>query len=188
MEQNFSIFGITSPINQLVDADKDFDLMQTIEDYEVELYLSKNVYHHDLEDDPKDNFNYRYAIEAYYSEENDETYYYLMLIPTFGSLSAKRQADVRDMVGMDETDTPNEIDVHDYGIQIIMGRENVKGQYDKSVVDKIASVVDVIDRMRGFYLDKAQNRLGSTGWDMLDDYINGNDFLKATLDRYDSSK
>jgi hypothetical protein len=42
--------------------------------------------------------------------------------------------------------------------------------------------------MRGLYLDKAQNRLGSTGWDMLDDYINGNDFLKATLDRYDSSK
>lgn len=184
MEQNFSIFGMTCPNNQLVSVDKDFNLEQTIDDYEIELYLSKNVYHHDLEDDPKDNFDYRYAIEAYYSEENDETYYYLMLIPTFGSLSAKRQADVRDMVGADDDFTPNEIDVHDYGMQIIMAREDVKGKYDKSIMDKIASVVDFIDRMRGFYFDKAQNRIGTTGWDMLADWLKDEDSIQKTLDRY----
>lgn len=44
-------------------------------------------------------------------------------------------------------------------------------------LDKIASVCGNIDSLRGFYLDKPQNRIGTSGWDMLDDYINGKSFL-----------
>ena len=51
-------------------------------------------------------------------------------------------------------------------------------------MDKIASIVDNIDSLRGFYLDKAQNRIGTDGWMMLDDYINDVDFVKATLEKF----
>lgn len=183
MEQTFSVFNITSPINQLVDVEDKFDLVKTIEDDETEMYISKDVYHHDLEDDPKNNFDYRYAIEAWYNHEDNTTYYHLYLIPCFSSLSEKRKADVLEMIGDDDASYVTETDVHDYGMNLIFGREEQKGEYDKAVMDKIASVVDVIDRMRGFYLDKAQNRIGTTGWMLLDDYLNDVDFTKATLEK-----
>ena len=91
------------------------------------------------------------------------------MIPTFSSLSNKRQHDVMEYYGVDD---PNTIDVFDYGISIVFAREDTIGEYDKSIMDKIASIVDNIDSLRGFYLDKAQNHIGTDGWMMLDDYIN----------------
>lgn len=41
---------------------------------------------------------------------------------------------------------------------------------------------------RGFALDKAWNAIGSTGWDLLHDMINGDDFIKRTLNRYKESE
>ena len=78
-------------------------------------------------------------------------------------------------------DDPNTIDVFDYGISIVFDREDTIEEYDKSIMDKIASVVDSIDRLQGFYLDKTQNLIGTTGWMMLDDYINDANFITATL-------
>lgn len=50
--------------------------------------------------------------------------------------------------------------------------------------DEAASVVDNMNFMRGFYLDKAQNRIGTTGWDILNDLVgNGKSFIMAALDR-----
>ena len=69
-------------------------------------------------------------------------------------------------------DDPNTIDVFDYGISIVFAREDTIGEYDKSIIDKIASIVDNIDSLHEFYLDKAQNRIGTDGWMMIDYYIN----------------
>ena len=81
-------------------------------------------------------------------------------------------------------DDPNTIDVFDYGISIVFDREDTIEEYDKSIMDKIASIVDNIDSLRGFYLDKAQNLIGTDGWMMLDDYINDVNFVKATLEKF----
>ena len=54
-------------------------------------------------------------------------------------------------------DDPNTIDVFDYGISIVFAREDTIGEYDKSIIDKIASIVDNIDSLQGFYLDKEHN-------------------------------
>ena len=67
-----------------------------------------------------------------------------------------------------------------------MAAECIDGGFDKSVVDCIANVVDFIDNMRGFYLDRYQNRLGSTGWDYLYDFVKDVDCFKAALDRFKS--
>ena len=63
------------------------------------------------------------------------------MIPTFSSLSKKRQNDVVESSGVDD---PNTIDVFDYGISIVFDREDTIGEYDKSIIDKIASIVDNI--------------------------------------------
>ena len=41
-----------------------------------------------------------------------------------------------------------------------------------------------MNAMRGFYLDKPQNRIGSTGWDILNYLVgNGKDFISVAFDR-----
>jgi len=37
--------------------------------------------------------------------------------------------------------------------------------------------------MRGFYLDRAWNMIGTTGWDILKECVLGKDAIGASLDR-----
>lgn len=63
----------------------------------------------------------------------------------------------------------------------------IKSWRSKKITDKlndIATVVDTIDAMRGFYLDKAWNRMGTTGWDSLHEMVEGKDAIFATINRY----
>ena len=183
-QYNNSVFGISFQDSSLIDVESKFNLQREMDDYDdTTFYLSNDVYHHDQ--DPKFKFDYQYGIEAYmYNDENDHsihTFYTLYMIPTFGSLSKNNQNDVIDF---SDVDVPDTMDVFDYGIRIGFAREDVIGEYDKSIMDKIASIVDTIDSLQGFYLDKAQNRIGTDGWMMLDDYINDVDFTKATMKKF----
>ena len=181
---NNSVFGISFQDSSLIDVESKFNLEREMDDYDdTTFYLSNEVYHHDQ--DPEFKFDYQYGIEAYrYEYEHDHsihTFYTLYMIPTFSSLSKNRQDSVIDFSGIDD---PNTMDVFDYGISLVFAREDTIGEYDKSIMDKIASIIDPIDSFRGFYLDKAQNRIGTDGWMMLDDYINDVDFTKATLEKF----
>lgn len=187
--KNFTVFGITSPISQLVKVDDNFNQVRDFEYDDTEVYMSDKLYEHpELGEDIIDNFAYRYAIEAYEFTDDDNnpvTYYTLYLVPAFKSLSEKRKNDVIDFVGVEAPEYVTETDVMDYGMSIVMGRESYPGSYDKAVMDKIASIVDCIDGLRGFYLDKAQNRVGTSGWDMLGDFLKDEDFMKKTLEKWD---
>ena len=134
-------------------------------------YLSNKIYNQ--YQDPEFKFYCIYGIEYYRYEDEDDhsihTFYTLYIIPTFSSLSNKRQHDVMEYSGVDD---PNTMDVLEYGISIVFAREDTIGEYDKSIIDKIASIVDNIDSLQEFYLDKAQNRIGTDGLMMLDYYIN----------------
>lgn len=183
-QYNNSVFGIRFQDNSLIDVESKFNLEREMDDYDdTTVYLSNEVYHHDH--DPQFKFDYMYGIEAYrYEDENDHsihTVYTLYMIPTFSSLSKNRQDSVIDFSGVDD---PNTMDVFDYGMSLVFAREDTIGEYDKSIMDKIASIVYTIDSFKGFYLDKAQNRIGTDGWMMLDDYINDVDFTKATLEKF----
>ena len=188
-EFNNSVFGISFQDENLTVIENEFEIQREMDDYDdTTFYLSKRVYQHDL--DPDFKFEYQYGVEAYrYEDENDNTihtFYTLYLIPTFKSLCDTKQKDVQKDVlfftGNEEN--PNTMDVFDYGMNVILCMENTDGEYDKSVMDKIASVINMIDGLRGFYLDKIQNRIGTTGWMLLDDFINDKDSIKATLEKY----
>ena len=185
-QYNNSIFGIRFQDCNLINVESKFNLERDMDNYDdTTFYISKEVYHHDL--DPDFKFDYMYGIEAYrYEDEKDhavKTFYTLYMIPTFSSLSKNKQNDVIEYSGCDE---PNIMDVFNYGISIVFNSENIIGEYDKSIMDKIASIINPIDSFRGFYLDKAQNRIGTDGWMMLDDFINDVDFIKATFEQFKS--
>ena len=51
-------------------------------------------------------------------------------------------------------------------------------------LDTCAYISVAVNSIRGFALDKTWNAIGSTGWDLLYDMINGEDFITRTFNRY----
>jgi hypothetical protein len=41
----------------------------------------------------------------------------------------------------------------------------------------------MVDSMRGFYLDRQWNQIGTNGWDVLNEMVNGKDYIQASFDR-----
>lgn len=89
-------------------------------------------------------------------------------------------------------------DIMDYGLGIPTDNEQIYVPLDEDgeppydvietevVQDKIKSAIACIsgiDRMRGFYLDRAWNMVGTTGWDILKECVLGKDAIGASLDR-----
>ena len=63
----------------------------------------------------------------------------------------------------------------DYDVAIDLGLfRNIKEEgISESVLNKIASTIPTIDKTKGFFLDYPQTANGLTGWDFLEEYING---------------
>jgi len=170
------------------------DLFDCIRDTDDEvIFATKETYEHREEGL---NFDYKFVIRAENAyeltgEPEYENVWHLemLLVPTIDSLLPKNQKYLQDMVG--EDGEPNLIDLIDEGSYVQFGFEAVKVDPDKGYdavmnpkYDEAASVVDNMNAMRGFYLDKPWNKIGSTGWDILNGLVgNGKSFITAALDR-----
>ena len=170
------------------------DLFDCVRDADGEvIYESKQTYEHREEGL---NFDYKFVIRAedayeLTGEPEDENVWpmEMLLVPTIDSLLPKKQKALQDMVG--EDGEPSTIDLIDEGFYVQIGFEAVKVDpaegYDAVMnpkYDEAASVVDNMNAMRGFYLDKPLNMIGSTGWDILNELVgNGKSFITAALDR-----
>lgn len=164
-----SIFGIT--FNDVTKVDNIFN--EEFFESDNVFFESKETFTHEEEGLT---FNYKYAIEAVECE--GKIYYGLYLVPCADSLDRSKRGVIADFCGVDESDITI-YDIQSYGCGVLMGSEDViSEEIDTTYLDKIASVCGIIDSLRGFYLDKPQNRIGTSGWDMLDDYINGKSWLK----------
>lgn len=170
----YSIFGISfqtlSNVNDL------FDAISVDED--GALYESKETYTH-KEDGLT--FDYKYLIQGIWCEGS--IYYGLYLVPLANSLHKDKRASVARFCGLDESEiTP--FDVLSYGCGVLMGMESVKSDVIEDVyLNEIATATECVDSLRGFYLDRYQDKMGATGWDYLEDYINGDDAVKRALNR-----
>ena len=170
------------------------DLFDCVRDEDDEvIYESKQTYEHREEGL---NFDYKFVIRAENAYEltgepeyENVWHMEMLLVPTIDSLLPKRQKALQDMVG--EDGEPNIIDLIDEGSYVQIGFEAVKVDQDKGYdavmnpkYDEAASVVDNMNAMRGFYLDKPWNMIGSTGWDILNELVgNGKSFITAALDK-----
>lgn len=168
MEKN-KIFGIEFN-NTPIKVSEKFDEVYFDEDNVF--FVSKETFKHEEEGLT---FNYKYAIQAAYCE--GRIYYSLELVPCADSLCEKKRNDIISSCGCED----EEISIYDivsYGCSVSMGCESVESEeIDERYFDLIASVFETTDRLRGFYLDKYVNRIGNTGWDLLEDFINGIPYL-----------
>lgn len=174
-----TIFGIRFNAKQDFDINNEFEQVSSIEDGEEEnVFVSKKIYDHD--DDPDIKFKYQYVITCWVSPENNECYYQLRIVPTFDSLHQSRKDKVVDFCGCEQVSIS---DMIGYGMSVLMDSTSSENGYGQKIADNIAQVIDTIDSFFGFYLDKYQNRIGTTGWDMMSDFIKGEDWDKATFAR-----
>lgn len=180
------IFGISTDC----DNNKFEDKFDCLYDGCGAFYESKETFHHDDET----SFDYKFCVEVIDLDEacGDDKYgIELSLVPMFGSLNKKKQDSILSSCCIEENEV-NTYDIHQYGCSVPLGFVEIDNEgvsYDKckgvqSALAAIANVFESINGLRGFFLDKCVNGIGTTGWDLLNDYINGNDFVKATLERH----
>jgi len=157
--------------------------------------LSKELFTH--EEDGY-TFNYRYAIhvrdysDCFTDSELEEMgysgYIDLCLVVDAASLSAKAKESI---CGGDDL-TPNAVDIIEYGFGVSMSGEsiNLEGtEWEKqsALVDKLntlSHLVFGINSMRGFYLDRRLNGIGTTGWDVIHQCLHDVDMFQAPLERF----
>ena len=137
------------------------------------------------------NFKYRYAIrvldlEELSGEEGAPILIELLLVPSPESLCEKAIEDVGESFDWERDDLSIECkywDIAEYSYAVRMLEDSIKGvtedKYDllelepvKAKIEALVAVYEAVDRMRGFYLDRACNLTGTTGWDTLNNAIN----------------
>lgn len=186
------IFGIGFD-HEVIKADTLFDTFRDTDDDVI--MVSKATYHH-KEDNGSLDFKYKYVLHAknlYEMTGEDESHNKwalgLDLVPMPKSLVKKERISVASYYDMNV----GELDafaVHDYGLYVPLGEVvvDVSAGFDNVMPDKFnegASVVETINTMRGFYFDRPINRVGTTGWDLLNNWVgDGTDFITATLARH----
>ena len=156
---------------------------------------TKELYTHE-----EDNytFSYRYAVHVQdYSnclsdselEEMDYNGYIdLCLVIDATSLSTKTKESI---CGGDDF-SPTAIDIIENGYGVSMCGERItleSGEWKTQTIlaDKLNTLSHLvlgIDRMRGFYLDRRLNMIGTTGWDAIHQCLNDVDMFQAPLERF----
>lgn len=173
------VFGVTT--NSEIKFEDKFETL--FDDCEA-FFESKETFHHEDET----SFDYKYCVEVVPNEE--ETFIGLYIVPTFESLCQKEKESIMSHCCVDEGDV-NMFDICQYGDSILFGSISVPND-DKEwseceavtrALEDIANVFETMNSLRGFYLDKPVNIIGTTGWDLVESYMNGKDWIKTTLDR-----
>lgn len=180
------IFGIKTD----EDNNKFEDKFDTLYDDCGAFFESKETFHHEDET----SFDFKYCVEVcdLSSACGEEKYgIELAVVPMFNSLCEKQKKSILDCscVSEDEVTT---MDIYQEGTSIMIGYTDVPNEgkpWDEceGVVKALAAIANVfesINGLRGFFFDKKINKIGTTGWDLIDSFVNGSDWLKATLDRY----
>ena len=113
------------------------------------------------------------------------------VIPTFDSLSDKHKNDLLSQFPEEDREqykaNPTSLlyDILVYGLKITLHTETTE---DLNKVDHLiksaVAVSPCVSGLIGFDLDKMQNRIGNTGWDLLSDYCEGADLIELAMDRY----
>lgn len=163
-------------------------------DYTYEsYYYSKKTYKH--EEDGL-NFNYKYAVRVEDLEDltGEEDYkgkvaIDLYLVPLADSMDKGVLGMVKSCCGLGEDDEVYISDIIEYGLganilsETVSNCRYIEGTKVKGKLTAIANILDMVDSMRGFYLDRQWNQIGTNGWDVLNEMVNGKDYIKSSFDR-----
>jgi len=179
-------FGGVSTESRNRRVEDHFELCRDDDFYAV--YLSKKKFKHEEEDM---NFEYKYGILVTdlsdYLEEHEgglTIAVELLLVVSPYSMTEEEKEYLMGFTGVDmyttEESMYEDLILHGYGIRF--GIEYVKDEKQVElskipgvieVVQAITEVYEGIDLVRGFYLDKPWNKVGTNGWDVIKNIVYG---------------
>lgn len=166
--------------------------------------ISKETFEHCEPNENGDDsiwFKYKLAItvqsmHAFLAEDEEDynkIHFELFMVPLPEYLHPKKLQDVASPYGI----TPEQVelrDIIDYGGCPILATDCISSPIEYYDVTKSEDIITKLDTCayisiasnstRGFALDRAWNAIGSTGWDLLHDMIEGDNFIQRTLNRY----
>lgn len=183
MSKLFTFGGITTANIKEGFLEENFECIQD-DDIEI-VYLSKKKYEHREEGL---NFDYKYIVSAldmteFDEEPNEDNTYcievYLVVSPE--CLHEKVKNDIE----YSTNGYCDYLDVVQYGLGIIMLHDS-KPYSEKEVdevMNNVSCLVEHIDRMRGFHLDRHVNKVGNTGWDLIDNCLDGVSFIDRWIEK-----
>lgn len=128
------------------------------------IYESKRVYEH-REDDL--NFDYHYLIETSDTDNGILCSVYLVLHKA--SLNERVLKGVVDFCGVEKVEV-NSQDINDYGCSVFLSSQMCDADSMELTLDCAASIIDSIEALFGFYLDKHINYT-DTGWSWIRKFI-----------------
>lgn len=186
-------FAGISTYMEKVDFDEHFEEYYNSDERAV--YFSKKTFRH--EEEGYLDFSYKYAIvvtDIGLYTGDAPIVVELMLVPSFHDLAEKNKESIRDFNGYSDDDEISEdwlwMDVLDYSYAVKMGEESIDNPTDdirdewikskpiQAILESIVAIYESINSLRGFYLDRAWNMVGTTGWDTLKNAINGEPLFK----------
>lgn len=139
------------------------------------MWATKKTYRHS---EPGLSFKYKYSFEAAEVEAGKVmTYVKLVMLPE--SFCKEKRAGMADSCGVDEKDlTVSDVLSNELAGVVVMERQLFEyDTYDeedwigcarfRTLQDTVANVLDMLDGMRGFFIDRSQNMIGTTGWDLI---------------------
>lgn len=164
MEKKVTMFGITT--------DKIENAMNLVDVYcesceDITLFTKKTYKFENKSENLS--FEYKYCIDGYVRD--DDTHYELIIVLMPSSVHESILKGVLKTTGRENIDV---YDIYSYGAYIHINDcliDTDKIVYDN--IEEIVSVIDGIDQMLGFYLDKKQTIIGWDGWNFLKHYVNG---------------
>lgn len=159
------------------------------------LAVSKNVYTYD---EAGLTYDYVYVIELQQVPEPAGHFMAnVYMVPCFDSLCYQGKNSVWAETGFErdycypheyyyliDTSVPFKVDIVSFDDEHLGQRSllNIDGVIE--LLDKYAADVRFMDRLYGFYMDKFVNRIGTTGWDVMEYAINdGMDPMEAGMER-----
>lgn len=176
MEQ-VSIFGYTSPKN--VNDWKDEFKLSNYSGIES-IYVCKETFHH--EGDGLE-FDYKYYVRFWDESEftnSDKIAYNLNLVVMPTSLHQTMIDELA--MQFDESFDTKDIEVKDVIDYLCASVKFAEDECDSwsdvdEVMTRISNVFKRLDEIKGFFLNKAWNMNGNTGWDTLNHAVNGTDLF-----------
>ena len=117
----------------------------------------------------------------------------LYIVPRLEFISQKIKDKVFDSMGFEESlkkygSEFAQIEFISYGLGIRLSGGMESYATEKEAIDAMKNDVLPISGLIGFYMDKCWNRIGTTGWDTLNELVNNEDQFKVSMERITTKK
>lgn len=172
--EKINIFGITT--NKRFSDYKDFFTKSDWSDSETMYFESNETFQH-IDDDYSFNYKFIVEIEERYWENKEDFAVTLQMVVLPESCNKENLESVACSAGI-ETEEVTWWDLLVYGgFNVKFGETICEKDSIEETVLQISHVLDCMNGLFGFFMDRVWNGIGSTGWDIVSHAVLGTDLF-----------